>query len=91
MQEQQQQSEVKVGIIRSWNVVRGYGVIQCGGYESLERYWLHVSKIRSGTAAPKRGMTVRFEVSACPVPDGHFPRAIKADVDVASLGEGREQ
>jgi hypothetical protein len=46
----------------------------------LERYFLHVSKIRSGTATPSVGMEVVFDVSDKPIREGDLPMAIRADI-----------
>jgi hypothetical protein len=83
----------KSGVIRSWRQERGFGVIRVGSPSSLEKYYLHVSKIRSGTAEPAVGMEVYFDVADALVPDG-LPQAIRADIIVqeeqpsADDGEG---
>jgi cold shock CspA family protein len=75
----------KIGVIRSWHETRGFGIIRVGDRSSLERYWLHVSRIRSGTATPVPGMTVEFDVSTtAPKKDGDLWAAINADIDVES-------
>ena len=71
----------KFGVINSFNS-RGFGVIRVGPQSSLERYYLHVSKIRSGTATPTTGMEVFFDVSDEPVLEGRLPQALRADVIV---------
>jgi cold shock CspA family protein len=71
----------KSGVIRSWRQERGFGVIRVGSPSSLEKYYLHVSKIRSGTAEPAVGMEVFFDVAEALVPDG-LPQAIRVDVIV---------
>ena len=70
----------KVGVLRSWNEARGFGIIKVGPASSLERYFLHVSKIVSGTASPAPGMTVHFKVSETPPKEGQLQQAIDADV-----------
>jgi cold shock CspA family protein len=72
----------KQGIIRSWNEARGFGVIRVGDETSLEKYFLHVSGIRSGTAIPKAGSCVEFEVSTREVSEGQLRQAIRADIDI---------
>ena len=75
----------KIGVIRSWHEARGFGVIRVGNQSSLERYWLHVSKIRSGTACPVAGMEVEFDISPTPPKkDGDLSAAINADINVES-------
>ena len=61
---------------------RGFCILRVGPESSLERYYLHVSKIRSGTATPSVGMEVIFDVSDKPVKDGQLPQALRADVIV---------
>jgi cold shock CspA family protein len=75
----------KVGVVVSWNAQRAFGLIRVGDPSSLERYFLHVSKIRSGTATPKPGMRVSFEVSPKPVKEGQLLQAMNADIDVHSI------
>jgi cold shock CspA family protein len=75
--------ERKQGIIRSWNENRGYGIIRVGPQASLERYFLHVSHIRSGTASPKPGFEVFFTASDAPLKrQSDLPQALAADVIV---------
>lgn len=69
----------KSGTIINWGT-RGFGIIRVGPESSLERYFLHVSKIRSGTATPAVGMEVIFDVSSKPVEDGRLPQAVRADI-----------
>jgi cold shock CspA family protein len=64
---------------------RGFCIVRVGPESSLERYFLHVSKIRSGTATPAAGMTVVFDVSDKPVQEGQLPQAIRADVIVPEV------
>jgi hypothetical protein len=71
----------KTGIIINWGS-RGFGIVRVGLESSLERYFLHVSKIRSGTATPVAGMEVVFSVSDKTVQEGQLPMAIKADIIV---------
>jgi cold shock CspA family protein len=76
--------ERKVGTLRSWNE-RGFGIIRVGPPSSLERYFLHVNQIRSGTATPAAGSIVHFDVSDKPIrKEGDLPQAIRADIIVAS-------
>jgi hypothetical protein len=71
----------KIGVVVV-GTKRGFSILRVGPETSLERYFLHVSRIRSGTAIPAVGMTVTFEVSDKPVPEGQLPQAIRADVIV---------
>jgi len=80
-----QDQNKKVGVLRSWNEARGFGIIKVGPASSLERYFLHVSKIISGTATPEPGMRVSFEVSPKPVSEGQLLQAMNADIDVHGL------
>jgi hypothetical protein len=80
-----QNQDKKFGVIRSWHENRGFGIVRVGGPESLEKYFLHVSQIRSGTAMPEAGMTVRFKIGSKPVKEGQLPQAIDADIDVKSI------
>jgi cold shock CspA family protein len=69
----------KTGILRSWHPQRAFGIIKVGPESSLERYFLHVNAIRTGTATPSVGMSVEFE----PGPirkEGDLPPALKADI-----------
>lgn len=50
---------------------RGWWMVRVGPPSSFEIYFMHVSKIRSGTAAPELGMTVEFDVGG----PGKGPRA----------------
>lgn len=70
----------KTGIIRSWNDKRGFGVIRVGDASSLEKYFLHISGIRSGTATPTAGMSVEFEVRPIAVREDQLPQAYRADI-----------
>jgi hypothetical protein len=69
---------------------RGFSILRVGPESSLERYFLHVSKIRSGTATPAVGMTVIFDVGDKPVQEGQLPQAIRADVIVPEPEPGSE-
>jgi cold shock CspA family protein len=80
-----QHQEKKIGVLRSWNEQRGFGIIRVGDQSSLEKYFLHVSQIRSGTATPSAGMTVCFDVSEKPAEKERLRKAINADIDVDSL------
>jgi hypothetical protein len=71
----------KIGVV-SVVTRRGFSILRVGPESSLERYFLHISKIRSGTATPAIGMTVVFDVSDKPVPEGQLPQAIRADIIV---------
>ena len=82
---QEQNKERKTGIIRSWHEQRGFGVIRCGPPTSLEKYFLHVSGIRTGVATPSVGMVLTFEVADTPVEEGKLPRAIRADIEIESI------
>jgi cold shock CspA family protein len=72
--------ERKLGVIRSWHGARGFGIIRVGPESSLEKYFLHVSNIRTGTATPEIGMAVEFEVSDKPAKEGQLAQAIRADI-----------
>lgn len=76
-----QVQQEKTGTLRSWNEGRGYGFIRVG---PLEKYFLHVSQIRSGTETPVAGMTVHFDVSPTPRAPGRDPQAIDAHIDMTS-------
>ena len=77
-------NERKQGQIATWIRERHCGIIQVGGVESLERYFTHTKFIRSGTAVPKTGQTVFFDVSPeLPRKEGMLPVAIRVDVVVA--------
>ena len=78
---QEQNKARKTGIIRSWHEQRGFGVIRVGPPTSLEKYFLHVSNIRRGSATPNVGSALTFEVSDTPVEEGKLPRALRADFD----------
>jgi len=75
----------KVGVINNWNDPRGFGIVRVGDRCSLERYFLHISRIKSGTAMPTAGMTVRFKVSPKAPAEGQLPAAIEAHIDVNSI------
>jgi cold shock CspA family protein len=75
----------KAGVIRSWNEPRGFGIVRVGPASSLEKYFLHVSQIRSGTASPLPGMAVSFIVGTGPVKPGQLQQALDADIDVHSI------
>ncbi len=79
----------KEGVVVVWT--KNWGVIQCGGVESLDRYFLHTRFIRSGTARPKVGQTVLFDVSPeTPRKDHLYPAAIRADVIVEPVAPKSE-
>ena len=80
-----QSQQKKRGVLRSWNAKRGFGIIRVGDEPSLERYFLHFSRIISGTAAPVTGMTVFFNVSSKTVAEGQLPMASEVDIDITSL------
>jgi cold shock CspA family protein len=72
--------ERKVGLLRSWNEARGFGIVRVGPPSSLERYFLHISRIRTGTATPAVNAIVHFDVSTKLVEDGKLQQAINADI-----------
>jgi cold shock CspA family protein len=74
----------KSGVIRSWHEQRGFGIVRVGAATSLERYFLHITAIRSGTATPEAGMVVEFEVSDKPAKEGQLRQAVRADILVPS-------
>jgi hypothetical protein len=64
-------------------VVKGWGVIRVGPASSLERYFFHVSAIRSGTATPSVGMEAYFDTDdAAAVREGQLPKASRVDIIV---------
>lgn len=74
----------KIGVIRSWHETRGFGVISVGK-SGLERYFFHVSRIRSGTGFPVAGMTVEFDVNTKPPKkENDLWAAVNVDVIVDS-------
>lgn len=77
--------ERKIGVIRSWNEPRGFGIIRVGPPTSLEKYFLHVSSIKSGTAIPPIGSIVHFDVSPKSCSEGSLPQAINADIILDSV------
>jgi cold shock CspA family protein len=73
----------KQGEIISWWQDRGFGILQVGGPDSLEKYFLHTKFIRSGTARPTVGQTVHFEISPEPPrKENQLPAAIRVDIVV---------
>jgi len=83
--------EEKIGVINNWNDPRGFGIVRVGDRCSLERYFLHVSRIKSGTAMPMAGMTVRFRVSPNVPAEGQLPAALDAHIDVDSVDPAPSQ
>ncbi|MGC1415558.1 MAG: hypothetical protein WA817_09770 [Candidatus Acidiferrum sp.] len=80
-----EQTQRKRGIVTRFSPKHRIGVIQVGGPESLERYFLHEKFIRSGTARPQVGQEAIFDVSPEPVKgEGYFPAAIRVDILVES-------
>jgi hypothetical protein len=56
--------------------------------DELDRYFLHTRFIRSGTASPKVGQRVRFEVRPeIPRKEGQFPSAFRADIIVIPVSQ----
>jgi cold shock CspA family protein len=79
----------KQGVIRSFNKDKGFGIIRVGDETSLERYFLHFSNIRSGSAIPPIGSVCFFEVSDKPAKrDGDLQQAIRVDVVLPEVIEG---
>jgi cold shock CspA family protein len=75
----------KQGVVVKFSPERGIGIIQVGGPDSLERYFLHTKFIRSGTARPKVGQPATFEVSPEPPrAEGYSPAAIRVDIIIDS-------
>jgi cold shock CspA family protein len=73
----------KQGVITLWKQDRNFGIIQVGGPDSLEKYFMHIRFVRSGTARPVVGQTVHFEVSPeAPRKEGELVAAIRIDVVV---------
>jgi len=78
----------KQGVVIVWKQDRNFGIIQVGGPASLERYFLHTRFIRSGTACPTVGQTVRIEVSPeAPRKETELRTAIRVDVIVDPSAE----
>jgi cold shock CspA family protein len=75
--------ERKSGVIRSWHESRGFGILRVGAESSLEKYFLHVSNIRTGTATPQVSWSVEFEVSDKPVKEGNLLQTIRAHIIIA--------
>lgn len=73
-------TEKKRGVLRSWHESRGFGVVRVGPPSSLEKYFLHVSRIVAGTACPTVGMEVLFFVSKKPTAQGQLPAAEDAEI-----------
>jgi hypothetical protein len=75
--------EIVVGILRSWNINRGFGFLeQPTPSFPIKRYFLHVRDILEGPCPPPVGSLVRFEI-APPLKDGKFPMAKKALIVLA--------
>jgi len=68
------------GVLRTWSETRGFGFIQVEENKNFSRFFLHVSKIRSGTLTPKPGDVVEFEVSDIAVQPGQNSPALEVDV-----------
>lgn len=65
------------GVLRTWVAARGFGFISVVDEKgALTKYFLHRSKVISGT--PAVGAGVRFEVS--PVREGELPSAVAAEI-----------
>lgn len=80
----------KQGVVVLWSKSKGFGILQCGGDSSLERYFAHTKFIRSGVAHPTPGQKATFEVSDEPIRrEGDLPCAIRIDVivDSATIAE----
>jgi cold shock CspA family protein len=68
----------KTGILRSFNVARGFGFIETPApVLPLLRFFLHISEIKCGPNPPIIGSLVRFEV-APPRKEGQLPLAVRA-------------
>jgi len=68
----------KTGILRSWNVPRGFGFIESPSpVLPLKQFFLHLSEIQCGPNPPIVGSLVRFEV-APPRKEGQLPLAKRA-------------
>jgi cold shock CspA family protein len=81
-------SDRKVGVVRSWNQTRGFGILRVGPESSLELYFAHINQVRSGTATPSVGMEVYFQVDERSVGiDGKLPKAIRIDFIVPEEAE----
>lgn len=83
-----QNPEKKRGVLRSWHEDRGFGIIRVGPPSSLEKYFLHVSRIVSGTASPTAGMEVLFLVSQKTPTQGQLRAAEEADIIVNGVDGG---
>lgn len=72
------ESDVKVGLLRSWNAERGFGFVECPSPKlPLQRYFLHITEILEGTNPPPVGGLLRFQ-EAPPRKEGQLPLAKKA-------------
>jgi cold shock CspA family protein len=68
----------RTGIIRGWNVARGFGFIESPtNVLPLQRFFLHLSEIQCGPNPPVVGSLARFEV-APPRKEGQLPLAKRA-------------
>lgn len=73
--------ETETGILKRWDSVKKWGLVYCPGNR---RYFLHASKIQSGT--PELGRIVQFEVGEPRTPT-ELPTALNAIIfgDSAAL------
>jgi cold shock CspA family protein len=79
----------KQGVVRCFYNDKGWGVIRVGDESSLERYFLHFSNIRSGTATPPAGSDCFFEVDEKSVGiEGRLPKAIRVDIILPEVVDG---
>ena len=83
---------IKIGLLRSWNMERGYGFIDVPSATfPVQKYFLHATDILEGSNPPPVGSIVRFEAGP-PRRAGKFPAASKAliippgDVQIGSGG-----
>jgi len=79
----------RTGILRSWHCDSGWGIISTS-FPQMERFFMHVSGIRTSPCEPKPGMRVQFEISSEPPrKPGGLPIVCNADLtDASTNGEG---
>lgn len=71
-------SVFKTGILRSWNVQRGFGFVEVPGNTfPIQKYFMHVSMVMEGPCPPPVGSIVRFE-SGPKRKEGELPTCLKA-------------
>ena len=81
-------SDRKKGVLHSWNESRGFGFVHVREGKNVSRFYLHVSKIRTGTLSPLVGQELEFSVSDKPVKEREQAAAIDVDVLVPGQDQG---